>query len=105
MSKPDLAAYPVRMDRRGLAAFITREFFPVSPRSLERWPLTWQHVNNKAIGRTAEAAAVAASKLDEAPSIRGGKRAAELSTATWKTRPGRSAVRVLPSAQARRETA
>jgi hypothetical protein len=73
MSRPDLAAYPVRMDRRGLAAFITQEFFPVSPRSLERWPLAWQHVNNKAIGRTAEAAAVAASKLDEAPPIRSGK--------------------------------
>ena len=55
MSKPDLAAYPVRMDRRGLAAFITKEFFPVSPRSLEKWPLTWQHVNNKAVGLTAEA--------------------------------------------------
>lgn len=77
---PDLVAYPVRMDRRGLAAFITKEFFPVSPRSLEKWPLTWQHVNNKAIGRTAEAAAVAKAKLDEATPIRGGKRAAEPAT-------------------------
>ncbi len=74
---PDLTAYPVRMDRRGLAAFITKEFFPVSPRSLEVWPLTWVHVNGKAVGLTAEAAAVAKAKLDKATPIRGGKRAAE----------------------------
>ncbi|MBD0271526.1 MAG: hypothetical protein ICV73_06310 [Acetobacteraceae bacterium] len=81
MNGPDLAAYPVRMDRRGLAAFITKEFFPISPRSLEKWPLTWQRVNNKAVSLTAEAAAVAEAKLDEATPIRGGKRAAELATA------------------------
>ena len=77
MSKPDLAAYPVRMDRNGLAAFITKEFFQVSPRNLERWPLTWRHVNGKAHADTAEAAAVAQAMLDAAPPIRGGKRAAE----------------------------
>ncbi len=81
MNKPDLTAYPVRMDRNGLAAFITKEFFQVSPRSLERWPLTWRHVNGKAHADTAEAAAVAQAMLDAAPPIRGGKRAAEIQDA------------------------
>ena len=81
MSKANLAAYPVRMDRNGLAAFITKEFFQVSPRSLERWPLTWRHVNGKAHAETAEAAAVAEAKLTAAPPIRGGKRAADLQSA------------------------
>jgi len=81
MSKPDLAAYPVRMDRNGLAAFVTKEFFQVSPRSLERWPLAWRHVNGKAHADTAEAAAVAQAMLDAAPPIRGGKRAADLQSA------------------------
>lgn len=77
MSKPDLADYPVRMDRNGLAAFITKHFFSVSPRSLERWPLTWRHVNGKAHADTAEAASVAEAMLAAAPPIRGGKRPAE----------------------------
>lgn len=81
MNKPDLTAYPVRMDRNGLVAFITKHFFQVSPRSLERWPLTWRHVNGKAHADTAEAAAVAEAMLDAAPPIRGGKRRVETATA------------------------
>ena len=81
MNKPDLTAYPVRMDRNGLAAFITKHFFQVSPRSLERWPLTWRHVNGKAHADTAEAAVVAQAMLDAAPPVRGGKRAADLQSA------------------------
>ncbi len=76
MSRPDLAAYPVRLDRNGGAAFITKYFFPVSPRSLETWPLTWLHVNGKAVAATAEYAAVAEAKLAAATPIRGGKCAA-----------------------------
>ncbi len=81
MSRPDLAAYPVRMDRNGGAAFITKHYFPVRPRSLEKRPLTWLHVNGKAVAATAEYAALAEAKLAAATPIRGGKRAAELATA------------------------
>jgi hypothetical protein len=81
MTQLDLAPYPVRMDRRQGAAFVTKHYFPVSPRSLEKWPLTWLHVNAKALAATAEFAAVAEAKLAAAIPIRGGKRAAELQTA------------------------
>ncbi len=82
MSRPDLSAFPARMDRRRGAAFVTKHYFPVEARTLERWPLTWLHVNGKAVAATSEYAAVAEAKLAESTPIRGGKRAAELATAT-----------------------
>lgn len=81
MSKPDLTDYPERMDRRQGAAFVTKHYFPVRARSLEKWPLTWLHVNGKALAAATEYAAVAEAKLAAATPIRGGKRAAELATA------------------------
>ncbi len=72
----DLAELPARVDRRTGAALISKRYFPVSPRSLESWPVTWRRVNGKAIGETAELFAVAQSKLDAAPPIRGGRRTA-----------------------------
>lgn len=65
---------PRRADRRTLASLITQRFFPVSHRSLEVWPLTWRHVNGKAVAETQEAFAIAQAKLDAAPAIRGGRR-------------------------------
>lgn len=67
------ADLPRRADRRTGAALLTRHLFPVSPRTLERWPLTWRRVNGKAVCETAELFAVAQRKLDEAPAIRGGR--------------------------------
>ncbi len=78
---PDLAGLPVRVDRKAGAALLARYFFPVSPRSLEVWPLTWRRVNGYAVCETAELFAVAQAKLDAAPPIRGGKRAADLQSA------------------------
>ena len=69
---------PRRVDRKAGAALVTRYFFPVSPRTLEAWPLTWRRVNGYAVCETAELFAVAQAKLDAAPPIRGGKRAAEI---------------------------
>lgn len=72
---PDLSAeYPVRVDRRRAAELVTKLFFPISPRTLEVWPLTVRHVNGKAIIETAELFALAKVKLDSAPVIRGGWR-------------------------------
>ena len=82
--KPDVPAFsevPRRVDRKAGAELLTRYFFPVSARSLEIWPLTWRHVNGKAVCETAELFAVAQAKLDAAPPIRGGKRAADLQSA------------------------
>lgn len=76
MSSPDpnLADLPRRVDRRGAAEIITKNYFPVSARTLERAPLTWRHVNGKAICETAEALEWARAKLDGAAPIRGGRR-------------------------------
>ena len=78
----DLTGLPVRVNRHTGAELVTRFLFPVSPRSLEVWPLTWRRVNGYAVCETAELFAVAQTKLDAAPPIRGGKRAANLQSAT-----------------------
>lgn len=75
-SKPAPPPYPVRVDRRAAAELVTRLFFPVSPRTVEAWPLTVRRVNGKATIETAELFAFAQAKLDAAPPIRGGRRRA-----------------------------
>lgn len=76
----DVRMHPTRVDRRAGADLVTRHFFPISPRTLEVWPLTWRKVNGKAVCETTELFALAAAKLDAAPPIRGGKRAAANAT-------------------------
>lgn len=70
---PDLTTLPRHVDRRTGAALVTQHFFPTSHRTLEAWPLTWRHVNGRALVETAELFALAQSKLDAAPPIRGGR--------------------------------
>ncbi len=70
----DVRSHPTRVDRRAGADLVTRHFFPVSHRTLEAWPLTWRHVNGKAVCETTELFAVARAMLDAAPPIRGGRR-------------------------------
>lgn len=47
--------------------------FPVSPRTLESWPVPTRLVNGKATFDTAELLAFARSKLDASPAIQGGR--------------------------------
>ncbi len=61
------ADMPARVDRA--AVVVTRYFFPVSYRTLERWPLSTRLVNGKAIIETADLLAVAQAKLDAAPIV------------------------------------
>ncbi|MDA8249547.1 MAG: hypothetical protein M0Z28_10240 [Rhodospirillales bacterium] len=75
-TEPNLADLPVRVDRRGGAAIVTRYFFPVSHRSLEAWPLPVRHVNGKATIATADLVALAREKLNAAPTLMGGRRSA-----------------------------
>jgi hypothetical protein len=72
-TQPDLAELPVNGNRRQLAEIITRYFFKVSARSLERWPLSWRHVNGQAICQTVDALEEARKRLEQAPVIRAGK--------------------------------
>ena len=73
-AKTALPPSPVRVDRRAAAELVTRLFFPVSPRTVEAWPLIVRHVNGKATLETAEVLAFAQAKLDAAPPIKGGRR-------------------------------
>jgi len=74
--KPAPAPFPVRVDRRMAAALVTLHFFPVSPRTVEAWPLTIRRVNGKATIETAELFQFAQTRLDAAPPIKGGRRRA-----------------------------
>jgi hypothetical protein len=71
---PDLTDLPARVTREDAAALLTRYFFKTSPRTLERAPLPWRRLNGKAHVETAELFRFAASILDEAPTIMGGRR-------------------------------
>ena len=68
--------YPVNVDRRVGAEIVTQHYFPVSPRTIESWPLTVRRVNGKALYNTAELLAYARERLEAAPAIRGGRRSA-----------------------------
>lgn len=72
-SEPKIDELPVRVARPTGAMLVTRYFFPVSPRTLEAWPLTVRHVNGKALIDTSELFAVAQSKLDASLPLKGGR--------------------------------
>jgi hypothetical protein len=68
-TNPD-TVLPTRVDRKTGAELVTRHFFPISPRTLETWPLPWRHLNGKAVCETTDLFALAQAKLDAAPSTR-----------------------------------
>ncbi len=70
-SQIDQNNLPDRMDRRMAAAVISRYYFPIKPRSLEKWPVRWCLVNGKALAETKEILAFAATMLSNAVSLRG----------------------------------
>lgn len=59
-------------DRKTLAAIITHNFFPISHRTLQTWPLTVRRPNRAAVYEVAEALAFAEQKLDGAVSYKQG---------------------------------
>jgi hypothetical protein len=65
----DLSTLPRRVDRKTGAELVKQHYFPVTPRSLELWPLDWLLVNGKGVCETADLFRVAQAKLDAAPSI------------------------------------
>jgi hypothetical protein len=67
-----LDGLPARVDRQTGAALIQQYFFPVSPRTLERWPITWRRINGRALVKTDELLSEAQRRVDAAPAIRGG---------------------------------
>ncbi len=63
---------PTRVDRQAGAALISHHLFPISPRTLERWPVTWRRINGRALVDTSELLAEAQHRVNTAPAIRGG---------------------------------
>ena len=61
--KPD-NPLPVNADKVTGAAIITHLFFPVSPRTLEKWPLTVRRPNKAAIYEVAKLLEIAKAKYD-----------------------------------------
>jgi hypothetical protein len=70
----DLTRLPARMDRKRAAEVLTQRFFPISNRTLERWPLTWRRLNGRALVNTDELLAEAQRRLEECAPIKGGTR-------------------------------
>ena len=63
---------PRYADRKTLAAIITHNFFPISHRTLQTWPLTVRRPNRAAVYEVAEALEFAEQKLEGAISYKQG---------------------------------
>lgn len=57
---------PIYANRKTLAAIITHNFFPISHRTLERWPLTARRPNKSVVYNVAEALEYAEQQLQSA---------------------------------------
>jgi len=57
---------PQYADKATAAAIITHHFFPISPRALERWPLTVRRPNKATIYEVGELMQYAEAKLQSA---------------------------------------
>ena len=76
-SDDELSTLPVRVTRKDGAKLVSKYFFTVNHRTLERWPLALQRLNGKAHVETRELFEYAAARVAEAPAIRSIRRAAE----------------------------
>ena len=65
---------PVRVNRKVGASIISHYLFPISPRTLERWPVSWRRLNGRALVETDELLSEAQRRVDAAACIRGGAR-------------------------------
>jgi hypothetical protein len=70
---PNLDELPARVDRETAAALLSKYYFKISPRSLERWALAWRILNGRAHCETVDLFAVAEAILAEAPAVMGGR--------------------------------
>ena len=59
-------------DKVQLAEIHNRYFGKLSPRSLERWPITWRKVNGRNVSSVREFLALSKRRFEGAPLIRGG---------------------------------
>ncbi|WP_322994115.1 hypothetical protein [Castellaniella sp.] len=66
---PDFNKLPAYVGRIGGAEIVTQYYFPVSYRSLERWPIKTRRVNGRVVMSTRELLAEARRRFDAAPVI------------------------------------
>jgi hypothetical protein len=66
-----LPNYRDYLTRQEAAAAITQHFFPIKPRTLERWPVSTTRVNGKACVLTREVFTEAQRRLDAAARVAG----------------------------------
>lgn len=71
----DPALLPRYSTRLQLSAIHAKYFGPLSPRTLENWPLAWRIVNGRAVADTRQFLAEAERRFNQAPVIRGGRTA------------------------------
>jgi hypothetical protein len=68
-----LETAPHYSDRRGLAQLLTSLFGPISYRTIEGRPLTWQMSNGRAVTETRPAVEAEYTRFIAAPKYRGGQ--------------------------------
>lgn len=71
-AQPDLNSLPVNVTRREGSSLLARYFYPVSARTLERWPVPTRNVGGRVVMSTAALFAVARERMEGAPVIMGG---------------------------------
>lgn len=87
--EPDPDRMPiVHGDKNQLAEIHSRYWGPVSPRTLERWPLVWRRVNGRNIGSVRDFLKVAKRRFESAPKIKGGSGDASPSARKRIPKPG-----------------
>jgi hypothetical protein len=65
-----LEGAPVHLDKRGLAELFSSLFGPISPRTVEERPFTWQLNNNRAVTNTRTAVEYEYARFVAAPKYR-----------------------------------
>jgi len=71
--RPVGKGFPKRISRKDAAEIVSHLHFPISSRTIERWPLIWRRVNGRALVDTEELLAEAQRRVDAAPPIMGGQ--------------------------------
>jgi hypothetical protein len=71
--EPDPDRMPIMNgDKIQLAEIYDRYFGKLSPRTLERWPITWRKVNGRNVSSVRDFLALSKRMFESAPLIRGG---------------------------------
>jgi len=68
---PELPRYSTRAQ---FAEIHARLYTPISPRTLETWPIAWRTVNGRAVAETQVLLAEAERRFNAAPVIMGGRK-------------------------------